>query len=150
MPRFGSTVARWSLACLIGASAAVLPSCAGHSLPRDGARDKDRVEVVRTYRGYASYYGAGFAGQRTASGRRFDPGEMVAAHRTLPLGTRVRVTNLANGRSVILRVIDRGPYAGRNTIIDVSEGAARRLGFIRAGRTRVTVEVLAQDADEEH
>jgi rare lipoprotein A len=70
---------------------------------------------------------------------------MVAAHRTLPLGTVVRVTNLENGRRVVLRIIDRGPY-GRNyrkgTIIDVSEGAARRLRFIDDGLIRVKLEVL--------
>ncbi len=88
----------------------------------------------RVLHGLASYYGPGFHGQETASGEIFDQWEMVAAHRTLPLGTRVRVTNLDNGRSVVLRVIDRGPY-GRNfrrgTIIDVSKGAARRLRFLR-------------------
>lgn len=70
---------------------------------------------------------------------------MVAAHRTLPLGAVVRVTNLENGRRVVLRVIDRGPY-GKNyrkgTIIDVSKGAARRLDFLRNGLVRVRVEVL--------
>lgn len=100
--------------------------------------------VTRTLNGFATYYGKGFAGERTASGEIFNPREMVAAHRTLPLGTRVRVTNIENGRSVILRVIDRGPYSGRRNIIDVSEGAARRLGFIRDGRVRVRVEVLSK------
>ncbi len=70
---------------------------------------------------------------------------MVAAHRTLPLGTVVKVTNLKNGRAVTLRVIDRGPY-GRNhrkgTIIDVSKGAAQRLQFVRDGLVRVRVEIL--------
>jgi rare lipoprotein A len=95
--------------------------------------------------GLASYYGPGFHGRETASGRIFDQREMVAAHRTLPLGTVVRVTNLENGRAVTLRVIDRGPY-GRNVrkgaIIDVSKGAARRLHFIRDGLVRVRVEIL--------
>jgi rare lipoprotein A len=95
--------------------------------------------------GLASWYGPGFHGDETASGEIFDQREMVAAHRSLPLGSVVRVTNLANGRRVVLRVIDRGPY-GRNyrkgTIIDVSKGAAQRLDFIRAGLVRVRVEVL--------
>jgi rare lipoprotein A len=95
--------------------------------------------------GLASYYGPGFHGEETASGEVFDQADMVAAHRTLALGTLVRVTNLENGRRVVLRVIDRGPY-GRNyrkgTIIDVSKGAARRLGFVRDGLVRVRVEVL--------
>jgi rare lipoprotein A len=72
---------------------------------------------------------------------------MVAAHRTLPLGTVVRVTNLENGRSVVLRVIDRGPYGAnyrKGTIIDVSKGAARRLRFLEDGLVRVKVEVLRE------
>ena len=97
--------------------------------------------------GLASWYGPGFHGEETASGEIFDQREMVAAHRSLPLGSVIRVTNLENGRSVILRVIDRGPY-GRNfrngTIVDVSRGAARRLGFIKTGLVRVRVEVVRQ------
>ena len=96
----------------------------------------------RVYHGIASFYGPGFEGQETASGRIFDSDEMVAAHRTLPFGTTVRVTNMENDRSVVLRIVDRGPYVGRNTIIDVSKGAARRLGFIKDGRVKVKVEVL--------
>jgi rare lipoprotein A len=95
--------------------------------------------------GLASYYGPGFHGEETASGEIFDQNEMVAAHRTLPLGTVVRVTNLENGRRVVLRVIDRGPYGAnyrKGTIIDVSKGAARRLRFIRDGLVKVRVEVI--------
>ena len=99
----------------------------------------------RVQTGLASYYGPGFHGEETASGEIFNQNEMVAAHRTLPLGSVVRVTNLENGRRVVLRVIDRGPY-GKNyrkgTIIDVSKGAARRLQFIRDGLVKVKVEVL--------
>ncbi len=101
--------------------------------------------VSPTQTGLASYYGPGFHGEETASGEIFNQNEMVAAHRTLPLGTVVRVTNLENGRRVVLRVIDRGPY-GKNyrkgTIIDVSKGAARRLRFISDGLVKVKVEVL--------
>ena len=104
----------------------------------EGAGEPQR----RVYHGVASFYGPGFEGQETASGRIFDSDEMVAAHRTLPFGTVVRVTNLENDRSVVLRIIDRGPYVGRNTIIDVSKGAARRLQFVRDGRVKVRVEVL--------
>jgi rare lipoprotein A len=99
-----------------------------------------RVQV-----GVASFYGPGFHGEETASGETFDQWEMVAAHRSLPLGSVVRVTNLENNRRVVVRIIDRGPY-GRNfregTIIDVSKGAARRLGFVKDGLVRVRVEVL--------
>ncbi len=101
--------------------------------------------VSRVQMGLASYYGPGFDGGLTASGETFDERELVAAHRTLPFGSVVRVTNLENGRSVDLRVIDRGPF-GRNhrkgCIIDVSRGAARRLRFIRDGIVRVRVQVL--------
>ena len=102
-------------------------------------------------RGLASYYGPGFNGRETASGTIFNQTAMTAAHRTLPLGTVVRVTNLENGRAVTLKVTDRGPY-GRNyrrgTIIDVSKGAARRLHFIRDGLVRVKVEVVTSADDE--
>jgi rare lipoprotein A len=103
------------------------------------------TDTSRIQHGLASYYGPGFHGRATASGLIFDQRQMVAAHRTLPLGTVVRVTNLQNGRAVRLRVIDRGPY-GRNVrkgaIIDVSKGAARRLHFIRDGLVFVRVEVV--------
>ena len=102
-------------------------------------------ERPRTQLGLASYYGPGFHGERTASGGIFDQNEMVAAHPTLEFGTVVRVTNLENGRRVLLRVVDRGPY-GKNrrkgTIIDVSKGAARRLSFLRDGLVRVRVDVV--------
>jgi peptidoglycan lytic transglycosylase len=108
-------------------------------------RPAEPARAARVQLGLASYYGPGFHGEETASGEIFNQWEMVAAHRTLPLGSVVRVTNLENGRSVVLRVIDRGPY-GRNyrkgTIIDVSKGAAQKLRFIRDGLVRVRVEVL--------
>ncbi len=91
--------------------------------------------------GYATWYGGGHHGGPTASGERFDKNAMTAAHRTLPMGTRVRVTNKTNGRSVDLRINDRGPYGARNRIIDVSEGAAKRLDMIEAGVVPVRVEV---------
>jgi rare lipoprotein A len=89
--------------------------------------------------GLASWYGGSLHGRRTASGERFDQDGLTAAHRSLPLGTRVRVTNLENGRSVIVTVTDRGPFV-RGRIIDLSRGAARRLGILRAGTARVRVE----------
>lgn len=95
--------------------------------------------------GLASYYGAAFDGKTTASGARFDMHAMVAAHPSWPFGTIVRVTNLDNGRSVDVRVLDRGPASGpqaRGVIIDVSYGAARALGFVREGLARVRLEVL--------
>jgi rare lipoprotein A len=92
-------------------------------------------------RGLATFYGAEQQGGPTASGERFDRNQLTAAHRTLPLGTRVRVTNTRNGRSVEVRINDRGPY-GQGRIIDLSEAAARRLDMIAAGVVPVIVEVL--------
>jgi len=97
----------------------------------------------RVQRGKAVYYGGKWHGRKTASGERFNQNAMTAAHRKLPFGTRVRVTNLANGRSVVLRINDRGPFGkDRSRIIDVSMGAARKLDFIKDGWARVTIEVL--------
>ena len=91
--------------------------------------------------GEASYYGHELAGNRTASGERFNPYGLTAAHRTLPLGTRLRVTNVANGRSVIVRINDRGPFVG-NRLIDVSLGAAREIQMVRAGKAQVRLEIV--------
>lgn len=89
-------------------------------------------------RGLASWYGPGFHGEPTAQGELFDMHALTAAHRSLPLGTRVRVTNLENGRSVVVRINDRGPYK-RGVIIDLSRRAAGQIGMIRDGRVRVEV-----------
>jgi rare lipoprotein A len=88
--------------------------------------------------GIASYYGPGFHGRRTASGERFNQHAMTAAHRTLPFGTRVRVTSLGNGKAVVVRINDRGPFS-RGRVIDLSRGAAVQLGIIRAGVANVCV-----------
>ena len=104
-----------------------------------------RPALARHHRaqvGMASYYAADFQGHRTASGKKFDEWKLTAAHRTLPMGARVRVTNLANGRHVVVTITDRGPYR-RDRIIDLSRHAARVLGFERNGTTRVNVEVLS-------
>lgn len=93
--------------------------------------------------GKASYYGKRFHGRKTASGERFDMHAMTAAHRTLPFGTKVRVTNTTNGKSVDVRINDRGPFGDGSRIIDVSQGAAARLDMIRAGIATVTLEVIA-------
>ncbi|HMC34495.1 MAG TPA: septal ring lytic transglycosylase RlpA family protein [Myxococcales bacterium] len=91
--------------------------------------------------GMASYYGARFAGRLTASGERFDPRALTAAHPELPFGTRVRVTNLDNGRSITVRINDRGPFAS-GRIVDLSWEAARVLDMLRRGVARVRLEVL--------
>ncbi|MFM9040906.1 MAG: septal ring lytic transglycosylase RlpA family protein [Vulcanococcus sp.] len=91
--------------------------------------------------GQASWYGPGFYGNRTANGERFRPGTLTAAHRTLPFGTKVRVTNLRNGRTAVVRINDRGPFHG-NRVIDLAHGAANQLGVIASGVAKVKLEVL--------
>jgi rare lipoprotein A len=91
--------------------------------------------------GMASYYGSEFAGSRTASGERFDPGAMTAAHRTLAFHSKVAVTNLSNGKEVIVRINDRGPW-GKGRIIDISHAAAKQIGMHRSGTAKVRLELL--------
>lgn len=99
--------------------------------------------------GLASWYGEAFQGNVTASGESYDMNKLTAAHRELPLGTRVRVTNLRNQRTILLRVNDRGPSPlGR--MIDVSREAARRLGFLCAGLAPVEIEVVSYPKEYMH
>ena len=93
--------------------------------------------------GTASYYSKKFEDHKTADGERFKSDGFTAAHRTLPLGTRVRVTNLRNGRSVIVRINDRGPFS-HHRIIDLSPAAARAIGVRNQGLMRVKIETLDQ------
>lgn len=95
--------------------------------------------------GTASWYGADFHAKTTANGERYDMNSLTAAHRTLPLPSIVKVTNLENGRSLVLRVNDRGPYA-KGRIIDVSKRASQLLGFHTQGTTKVRVEVMAKES----
>ena len=88
--------------------------------------------------GNASWYGPGFSGRRTASGERFNRNAMTLAHRGLPFGTRVRITNLKNGRVAVARVNDRGPFV-RGRIADLSQGLARNLGIGGVGRVKIEV-----------
>lgn len=98
-------------------------------------------QETRLGRGSASYYAARFNGQRTASGERFDNAAMTAAHRTLPFGSLVRVTNPANGRSVVVRINDRGPFT-RGRLIDVSRAAADQLGMVARGHATVELALI--------
>ena len=91
--------------------------------------------------GAASWYGPGFYGRRTASGDVFGPDTLTAAHRTLPFGTRVRVTNLENGKTVVVRINDRGPFR-RHRVIDLAHGAATVLQMKQAGEVPVAMEIL--------
>jgi len=93
--------------------------------------------------GVASWYGPGFHGKRTASGERFDQNDLTAAHRKLPLGSEVKVTNLDNGRSIVVEINDRGPYA-KGRVIDLSKAAARRLGIMEDGVGKVRIEATRQ------
>ena len=93
--------------------------------------------------GLASWYGKRYHGQKTSSGETYDMYAMTAAHATLPIPSYVRVTNLANGRSVVVRVNDRGPFKS-DRVIDLSYVAAYKLGFIQAGQARVEVEAIVQ------
>ncbi|MEM9500390.1 MAG: septal ring lytic transglycosylase RlpA family protein [Pseudomonadota bacterium] len=115
-----------------------------------GAVDLDAIDVpveqTRVLRslgsGVASYYGRRFHGRRTASGERFNMRALTAAHRTLPFGTLVRVTNPSNGRDVTVRINDRGPFI-RGRSIDLSRAAAEQIGMISRGHARVQMEVIA-------
>ncbi len=94
---------------------------------------------IRAEQGKASYYAKSFIGSRTASGERLNEDSMTCAHRTLPFGTLLKVTNLKNDKSVVVRVNDRGPYV-RGRIIDLSWGAAKAIGMLRQGIAKVLVE----------
>jgi rare lipoprotein A len=97
----------------------------------------------RSFKGIASFYGYDGSGNKTASGERFNPEKLTAAHRSLPFGTRVRVTNVRNGRSVVVRINDRGPFI-RGRVIDLSHRAARVIKMIGRGVAPVRVEVLGR------
>jgi rare lipoprotein A len=93
--------------------------------------------------GWASWYGKHHEGRKTASGERFSRGQLTAAHRSLPLGTKVKVTNLRTGQQVVVRINDRGPHGGgKRRVIDLSEAAAKRVGLLERGTERVQVVVV--------
>ncbi|MGE5085661.1 MAG: septal ring lytic transglycosylase RlpA family protein [Bacillota bacterium] len=106
-----------------------LPSCA-HTLKKGS-----------TQRGRASWYGPNHDGHKTASGEVFDLQQMTGAHRTLPMNSKVKVTSLSSGKSVVVRINDRGPFS-KGRIIDVSQAAAQQLGMIKKGTDKVEIEVL--------
>ena len=110
---------------------------ASHSYADFAGRKMDDAAFRQV--GVASWYGPGFHGRLTASGERFDQNDLTAAHRNLPLGSEVRVTNLENGRTVTVEINDRGPYV-KNRVLDLSKAAARRLGIIENGVAKVRIE----------
>jgi len=99
--------------------------------------------VAHSFTGMASWYGQDFHGRLTASGEPYDMAALTAAHQTLPFGSRVRVTNLGNGRSVVVIINDRGPFA-KDRLIDLSQAAAKRIGILDDGVAKVRLDVLAE------
>ena len=101
-------------------------------------------KLIQVVQGAASWYGPGFYGRTTANGERFRKGTLTAAHRTLPFGTKVRVTNLSNGRSVVVRINDRGPFR-YHRVIDLAHGAAQELRMMQDGEIPVRMEILKEE-----
>jgi len=130
----------------LSCAAAALISLAAPSEARPPASPRFAAPAppeAKTASVIASWYGEDFDGNETASGEIYDMTALTAAHRSLPLGTKIRVTNLKNNRSLVLRVNDRGPYiSGR--ALDVSMAAAEQLGFLRAGLAEVQIEIMSQ------
>jgi rare lipoprotein A len=149
-----SSAARWRTRCRLAMLAALScgvlyassccpapPSSAGRpasSAPASSGGER-HGDVLR---GDASYYASFFNGRMTSNGERYDPRKLTAANRTLPFGTRLRVTRLDTGRSVEVRVNDRGPFGKRRRILDLSRAAAEQLDMIRAGHAEVEAVVL--------
>jgi len=124
---------KWALVLVLIAVivGAFLSSCA----------EKTVMRPKHSTTGNASWYGPGFHGRKTANGERYNQNDLTAAHKKLPFGTKVRVTNLNNNKSVIVRINDRGPYV-RGRIIDVSKEAAKELAMLGSGTAPVRVETL--------
>jgi rare lipoprotein A len=109
---------------------------------------RGQADPWHSEKGHASYYGKGFQGKKTASGERFSPNEMTAAHRKLPLGTKVMVENLETGEKTEVKITDRGPYADpKRRIIDLSRAAADSIGLVEQGVGPVRVTVTEGPAD---
>jgi rare lipoprotein A len=104
-------------------------------------------KALLNFEGIASYYAGDFHGKKTANGEIFDMYKMTAAHRSLPFGTKVKVTNLDNKRSIVVRINDRGPFK-LERIIDLSLGAATQLGMTTTGTAKVRIEVVEWGGDE--
>lgn len=139
----GGAALRWALlACVVALGFALVAAGCG-PIPGQLRTDADGIYQ----RGDATYYADRFHGRTTASGERFNINAFTAAHKTLPFGTIVRVTRVDNGRYVVVRINDRGPYSERR-IIDLSKAAARSLDMLREGVVEVIVEVVGKP--EEH
>ena len=139
-----------ALALLAGASALAQPAPErqpGGEAIQGGARPRGEQPIFEQ-QGEASWFGDAVAGATGASGERVDPDRLIAGHPTLPFDSRVRVTNLANGRSVVVEIIDRGPSVERR-VIDLSRRAAEALGMVELGTAPVKVEAYASDQTDE-
>lgn len=137
------------------AQAATLDGSAVQNQVRTQVKHKPNRQVnnpeglnKKVIRGKASWYGPGFHGKKTASGEVFDQRKLTAAHKTLPLGTKAKVTNLENGNTVEVQINDRGPYVGQR-VIDVSHAAANALGFVESGLTLVRIELMPDEGGRE-
>ncbi len=124
----------------------VAQSCAtlsrGNRVLRPGEASPGQT-VITVQRGEASWYGPGFQGKKTAKGNSFDQTKLIAAHKTFPLGSKVKVVNLKNGNSVEVEITDRGPFT-KGRVIDLSRAAAERLGIVGTGTAPVLVELLSE------
>ena len=129
-----SVFPRTLLCVVVALQFITIPACAGRMRP--GSR----------LTGIASYYSDKLHGRKTASGEVYDRNKLTAAHKSLPFGTKVKVTNLANMKTVIVKINDRGPFGDRKRIIDLSRSAANRLDMIRQGIIEVEVEILKMPA----
>ena len=147
--RIPDTVYRvpYALICML-LMALIMSEAACSPAPRYRAKRSGKRQMTKSVTtsgayqiGQASYYGKKFHGRKTANGERFDMYAMTAAHRKLPFGTEVRVTNLVNGRSVVVRINDRGPFV-RGRIIDLSYGAAKEIGLIQSGVAKVKLDIV--------
>ncbi|GEJ55804.1 septal ring lytic transglycosylase RlpA family protein [Anaeromyxobacter diazotrophicus] len=131
---------------LLALAAALAAAACSHAGPRPSAEEPPpspkpaRPEAPRGETGLASYYARGLHGRLTASGERYDRHALTCAHRRYPFGTLLRVTDLESGRSVVVRVTDRGPFA-EGRIVDLSYAAARALGMLERGLARVAIEL---------
>lgn len=126
--------------------AVILLAGCGAGSPRFTSHDRPDLsmrepEPSSRLAGIASYYADEFNGRKTASGEVYDMNEMTAAHRTLPFGTKVKVTNVDTGKSVVVRINDRGPFKD-DRVIDLSLGAAKQLGLISTGTARVILQIV--------
>ena len=113
-----------------------------HNLEQFNRANSEPLSVAHSaYRGKASWYGPGFHGRLTANGERYNQYALTAAHKSLPFGTKVKVTNVNNGRSVVVRINDRGPFI-RGRVIDLSTAAARNIGMIHHGVVPVRLQII--------